>query len=354
MIITLRTMMRYTELNSILRLHNLELVNISWDDLERTPFSTIGPHISDISLKSGGLLMPIIRPPNYEDITSDVKITDIPHMRVDNICNTKNQFISLSEFLHNFNKYVPSDTQSLWSSRDNTVLTRSQCCWLLESPNPDEKSTSFCISAYSYQSTDTNPTTMYVIVSNQGTSIHLGKSGINDLYFNNNGTATMFSAESLQNRRLLSGDSKSSPDKKMTQLEKANNMLMIIQIPIFQIKPHNTPYDLYEMPIYRSIDTHPSGDVQTMDYAQIHIGESKGTFNTYISNIVRNHALPISVTFQYYRIGNSISRADITNIVNQLNSIKKVAITTGSLVTSKNNRPTKPNYPNTCPPLGFI
>src|SRR5262245_39728000 len=57
--------------------HGLQVLNLTWEDTGRFKNSAVGPNISDMTIQvqhAGGLtLMPVIRFPNFEDKSADIK-----------------------------------------------------------------------------------------------------------------------------------------------------------------------------------------------------------------------------------------------------------------------------------------
>lgn len=54
--------------------HGLQVMNVAWEDNARWKNSVFGPCISDLTLQVDTYKMPLIRNPNYADLSWDVPI----------------------------------------------------------------------------------------------------------------------------------------------------------------------------------------------------------------------------------------------------------------------------------------
>jgi len=213
--------------------YGLNISTVAWEDTGRTKGSCWGPNISDMTLctASGSTNMPIIRKPNYSDLTSDQDISSFS-VNVGNENGSDLKQISLHEYLLNITKYTDiklTQGGSLIAIRDTHILTYAQACVL---PLKDGK-VEFAVKLYNYQSR-TTPAVLVIIVSSQGTSAHYVLGRDNTLDFNKNGLKAKFLAERLRDDRAKRGVPLDGP---MTDDEKIRNALMIFQIPLKYTAP---------------------------------------------------------------------------------------------------------------------
>lgn len=59
------------KLKSLLNSYGLDAHTVCWEDTARNKNSCVGPNISDMTLRAEGTNMPVIRRPNFTDITVD-------------------------------------------------------------------------------------------------------------------------------------------------------------------------------------------------------------------------------------------------------------------------------------------
>src|SRR5262249_53358823 len=89
--------------------HGLQVLNLTWEDTGRFKNSAVGPNISDMTIQvqhAGGLtLMPVIRFPNFEDKSADIK-PDKFFLLVGNEKGEELHRVSLTEYLGNIRKYL--------------------------------------------------------------------------------------------------------------------------------------------------------------------------------------------------------------------------------------------------------
>ncbi len=333
----------------LLKAHGLNANTVSWEDTGRSKGSCLGPNISDMTLvvKDSNALMPVIRKPNFADVTHDVPIETF------NV-NHEGTVKSLKALLEELN---------LYDARDSVVLTSSQCCVL---PVEFGKKTQFAVQLFNYQSRSEDPAVLVILASKNGTSVQVLDSSNTKLFFDDLGTAKWFSVERLENVRIRAGEQKTRVDsfKEMKTAEILDNRLMMIQVPLKQ-KPrsHERSYyggvqeccaftnedceeescdggaDLFgDTVVYRSANLGiPKGLAlpRGMDMGQIGLGDSAGPYTGVGSTVLtRDSALPIRCTFQYYRVTDAgkLDEKSILDIKEQLEQSLKAATAQGSLV----------------------
>lgn len=54
--------------------HQLGIMSVTWEDTGRYKGSSVGPNISDMTLTVGNENLPVIRMPNFSDVTADLPI----------------------------------------------------------------------------------------------------------------------------------------------------------------------------------------------------------------------------------------------------------------------------------------
>ena len=95
--------------------YGLEILNVTWEDTGRYYNSAVGPNISDMTIQVGYgnpqtdryelALMPVIRYPNFSDLTADLRLEDF-YLLVGNENGEELQSVSLREYLGNFRQYL--------------------------------------------------------------------------------------------------------------------------------------------------------------------------------------------------------------------------------------------------------
>jgi hypothetical protein len=177
----------------------LQILRTAWEDTGRSKNSSWGPNISDMTLAVAGTRMPIIRQPNFEDVSADLAIEKF-NVTVGNETGSKPHRIPLKQYINEIGKWTGiggSSTTSIDSGmcsssqatgtntgapglknylleRDSRILTSAQCCVL---PLRDGK-VEFAVELYNYQSRPNDPAVLVVVASTAGTSAQvLDRSG---------------------------------------------------------------------------------------------------------------------------------------------------------------------------------
>lgn len=185
------------------------------------------PNITDMTLSCYNTNMPVIRKPNFADITCDQAIENFT-VTVGNETNSELKQISLREYLENISIYAKNDKiGSMYLDRDEKILTSAQACVLPLKNGQVE----FNVQMYNYQSYQSDdPAILVVMSSAQGTSCQVVH-GQTKILFNDNGTAKNMIAKRLTDDRKERGVPLDGP---MTIEEKNRNVLFIYQIPLKQ------------------------------------------------------------------------------------------------------------------------
>lgn len=337
--------------------HGLQISTVAWEDTGRTKGSCFGPNISDMTLCVGGRSMPIIRKPNFSDLTSD---QDIGAYTV-NVGNEKGsalRSISLKDYLQNIESYSDIKVRgSLIAARDTHVLTSAQACVLPLEHGKVE----FGVRLYNYQS-KSEPAVLVVVASAQGTSAHVVLGRDNILKFNKGGLAAEFVAERLRDDRERRGVAVSGA---MSAEEKVRNVLMIFQIPL-KVKETTRGGVMYFGAITDSIPesmcyaaSAPAAGCASsslrlggvsksmqrgMDHAMVSTSEGRGSFPSLARwTIERDERMPIRCTLQYYHVSDTadVTSSDMAEIASEVTRHKPV----GSLVVEETRRPTEHSAP---------
>jgi hypothetical protein len=344
----------------------LAINQVTWEDTGRFKGSCVGSNISDMTLSCKDRNQPVIRKPNFSDVTADQPLDNFKVV-VGNESGQPLRQIPLSEYLDNLHTYTGnSNIRSMRLDRDNSVLTSAQACVLVEPSNSD---VNFCVQLYNYQSSEDDPAVLVILSSAQGTSCQVVSSSSTELYFNKNGTATDFKAVRLQDDRASRGVTTTGAPQ--TVDEKDKNALFIFQVPL---KVTRRPLTLYSMSACSAMPAGPSGPggvfacgtdsswgspeiiresatfgvTRGMDWAQISSGNEHGRYKgTGSLTVTRDADLPIRCTVQYYHITDSerITDTDFDAIEAEISRVyTRGATATGSLITSNTLRQTEPVF----------
>jgi hypothetical protein len=376
------------KIKSLFQSYGSDVMNVTWEDTARSKNSCWGPNISDMTLcLSDGTRMPVIRKPNFADVTSDFDIEKLSVV-VGNEKGTSLTRISLKEYLENISKYTSENVEPMYLSRDSKVLTSSQCCIL-----PCEKDkVDFSVKLYNYQSYSSNPRVLVIVSSSKGTSCQI-VNGNTELNFNDNGQAARFRVQRLEDDRKERGVTTTG---KITQEEKQNNVLFIYQIPL-QDQPTKgrlgrgyTSYDdstlecccvpqnssvYYEEedvggagglfggddewgePVYRSATltkSYSNKASRGFDHGILSVGEKLGPYSGVGPlKLKRDDRYPIRLTIQHYRVTDSVDKINselVKEITNDINKVYSQGENVSSLVVEGDTkRVTEPKLGSTKP-----
>jgi hypothetical protein len=320
---------------------------VSWEDNARSKNSSWGPCISDMTLQVNCNRLPVIRSPNFQDVTWDVEIEKIP-LVIGNEANEPLRTVTLKEYLRNFRDYLHEPTswkgnaKSLLADRDTHVIMSAQACFL---PIPKSDDSKFNVCIYNYQSSPGHPAVLAIVASVKGTSAQVldGTHGGQKLFFNKDGKRCSFVGQRLTDNRLEQGKSTEGP---MTQEEKQQNMLLIIQVPLKSTRPERFLYDAFggpPMPMMAMASAAAPASLSMMKRQRsvdiedviVKVGDEEGPF-TEIGGvqIERDPSFPVRVTLQYYKAtsNGAIDDASMQAISSQIKEARKNAVAIGSLV----------------------
>ena len=363
--------------SSLAQSYGMNIMNVAWEDTARTKGSCYGPNISDMTLNVKGHNMPLIRKPNFADITSDQDIMNF-NLIVGNESGKEKKMVSLKEYLENIHLYTKNDKlKSMYLERDKKILTSAQACIL----PLDNGEVEFNVKLYNYQSYS-EPAVLVVVASSEGTSAQILKGSDCTLYFNKDGKNANFIAERLSDDRKRRGV---AVEGAMTNEEKQRNALLIFQIPLKVKNTHRNYWnsssfggegcsgnyfqnecDDEEEEVGDSCwsisDNYISNYNESMNLKSINIINTRGFENAVIKTsdsfgkfigtedktLERDDKYPIRCTVQYYKVTDTtdISESMIKEIADQVNKQYNLASQEdkGSLVMGDSNRITEPKF----------
>lgn len=125
-----------------------------------------------MTLQVDGHMLPVIRSPNFEDLTWDIPMEKIP-LVVGNEKGGNLHTVTLKQYLENFRNYLHKPNgwkghrTSLYAARDTHVVTSAQACFL---PIAASEETKFNVAIYNYQTRHNDPAILAIVASSKGTS----------------------------------------------------------------------------------------------------------------------------------------------------------------------------------------
>lgn len=352
--------------------HGLNILNVTWEDTGRYKNSAVGPNISDVTIQvqhrdpdSGEYqlsLMPVIRYPNFSDLTADISPDDF-YLLVGNEHDQALEKVSLTEYLRNFRGYLSDPNSwagwrtSLLAPRDTHVLVSAQAAFL---PVPQQGQAEFNPVIFNYQSYQGDPAVLVIIATREGTSATIidnvrdgfpaGFSWGQRLFFNQNGERASFTGERLSDYSGR-GEADTRPQSGAAG-ESGLNMVLVIQVPLKQKQPLRSLYDgVVEEAEMAAPMAAGQSDVEA---AVIGHGPVEGPF-TEIDGLAieRDPQFPIRVTVQFYQATSNgvVSAEDLQTIADQIERVYADGEYVGSLVVSGDTgRPTEYDGPKVEPP----
>ena len=147
----------------------LDILDVTWEDTGRYDNSAVGPNISDMTIQvqqqdpdTGEYslhLMPVIRYPNFADLTGDVPIDQF-YLLTGNEKGDELERVSLEDVLGDLRSYLSEpeswagSENSLLADRDSHVLVSAQAAFL---PIPAGEEATFNPVLFNYQSYPGDP-----------------------------------------------------------------------------------------------------------------------------------------------------------------------------------------------------
>ncbi len=358
------------EAQSLAAAHGLEVLNVTWEDSGRYENSAVGPNISDVTIQVQHenpatreldlTLMPVIRYPNFSDLTADVSPNRF-YLLVGNESGGALERVSLSEYLSDLRRYLsdpgswPGRQISLLSPRDTHVLVSAQAAFL---PVPTGEKAEFNPVLFNYQSYQGDPAVLVIVATREGSSttvidnvrdaFPVGYTWGQRLFFNRNGERASFTAERLSDF-MNDPTELHRPDLTAAEADSAEatgesdlNMVMLIQVPLRQRQPMRGMAELALEAAPLSAPTEQrDSDVEV---AVIGHGPVEGPFTEIDGlDIERDPRFPIRVTVQFYKATSNgvVSEADLAEIATQIRRVYDEGDYVGSLVVDgPSDRPT--------------
>lgn len=335
--------------------HDLQILNVTWEDTGRYKGSAVGPNISDMTIqvvrnhegrKPEITCMPVIRFPNFRDKSADLDPRDFT-LLVGNHGGEDLKRISLYDFLENPTEYLSepdswkADKKSLLAERDSQVLVSAQACFL---PIPKQGKATFNPVLFNYQSYEKNPAVLTVLVTREGTSVTVidnkrdafesGAVWGQCLFHNQNGQRASLTGE-RESEFLSQGEDLPAVGNDKGS-ESGLNMVLLIQIPLKQKERPRQQYALTPMMGVVRRRSRSIAEESDVENAVIGHGELEGPF-TEIDNLAieRDERFPIRVTVQFYKATSNgvVSESDMKEIAAQIKRVYAQSDYVGSLVT---------------------
>jgi hypothetical protein len=349
----------------------LDILDVAWEDTARSKNSCWGPNITDMTLRVGNYPMPIIRQPNFADVTADIPIEHFNVTVGNETVGAAKQRIPLREYIDELGKWAGIATpQKYLLERDSRILTSAQCCVL---PLRDGK-VEFSIEMFNYQSTRDYPAVLVIIATTAGTSTQvIGYGG--KVFFNKAGRACKFMIARSQDFVVerLAELKKEKPNEAPEVLEKMaraealeRGCIQIFQIPLTH---RNTPVPQYATFMSTAYgDDDDGGSLGIIDKkapvqrgggkpaaALPHRGVEAGvvqegpdvgqwpTFSPKAKYWERDERYPIRATIQFYTVTDTqdIGEQVFKEFAGKIRDVFSYGSHQGSLVTATSNRVTE-------------
>ncbi|HZH97896.1 MAG TPA: hypothetical protein VEX38_02910 [Fimbriimonadaceae bacterium] len=349
-------MVNDSEARLLTQRHKLDVLNVTWEDTGRYKGSAVGPNISDMTIQVGVRqpsgkydvkAMPVIRHPNFSDITADLDPREFT-LLVGNEKGRALRRVSLYDFLENPTAFLskPSSwlgrNRSLLADRDDKVLVSAQACFL---PVPKRGIATFNPVVFNYQSTSGDPAVLTILATREGSSTTIidnkrdafepGAMWGQRLFHNSNGMRASLTGQRESDYRTGTGSGRTGTPR--TGHESGLSMVLLVQVPLKQKNPMRGAggggfgggaYD--SSPVMKKS---AKSDVET---AVIGHGELEGPF-TEIDNLAieRDPRFPVRVTVQFYKATSNgiVDEKDIAEIRQQIDRVYARGDVVGSLVT---------------------
>ncbi len=359
----------------------LAIVSVAWEDTGRSKGSCWGPNISDMTLYAGDC-MPVIRRPNFADVTADLPIESC-HVMVGNEEGEAKEMrkIPLRQYLEHIGEYVnrPEMKSLFVAERDRMLLASAQFCVLPVAGGGNGIAgeqlhhCEFNVRLFNYQSSygSDNPAVLVVMASSHGTSAQIVCGGAQNLYFNLRGRACNFLAERLKGDRKKRGR---AVEGKMDADEQERNALFIYQIPLKQKASGKqcTTMDMCYFEVCEDgdseayecddgafaeeddddaeIGSRPKSRSEQksagLDHAVLRVGAPHSAFEGIGSHktLERDPRFPIRCTIQFYQATDTaeLPESAYEMFANKIEQVYTTGAATGSLVTQHTLRLTEP------------
>ncbi|MGB3292006.1 MAG: hypothetical protein WBB01_03320 [Phormidesmis sp.] len=363
-----QSMIRDPEARRLAAEHDLEILDVTWEDTGRYDSSAVGPNISDMTIqvehsdpRSGDAqlhLMPVIRYPNFSDLTADVPLQRFSVLTG----NEKGETVApvlLAEVLEDLRSHLTDPdswtgrNQSLLAERDSHVLVSAQAAFL---PIPPGGEATFNPVLFNYQSYPGDPAVLTLLATREGTSVTVidnqrdgfdaGRTWGQRLFFNKNGERASLTGQRISDQAEQVTDSATPLPPVTATAEAGLNLVMLIQVPLKQKEPFYSGVASDNMVMSEAAPAPTAQRAQSnVEAAVIGHGAVEGPF-TEIDDLAieRDPNFPIRVTVQFYKATSNgvVSAEDLAEIDAQIKRIYDDANYVGSLVTdARTRRPTE-------------
>lgn len=339
------------EAQDLARRNGLQVMNVTWEDTGRYKGSALGPNISDMTIQVAQVdpvtekrelaLMPVIRYPNFEDKSADLRLKDFRVM-VGNEKGKAPRAVKLGDVLGDLRRYLSKpgswkgSRKSLLAERDSKVLVSAQACFL---PVPKAGLSEFNPAIFNYQSYAGDPAVLTLLATREGTSVTIidnardraeGGSG-QRLFFNKNGERAVFTGQRLSD---FTGSSKDPGVKAAGQ--EGLNLVLLVQVPLKQKNPRaSMAYEENAIMTKSGAVAAVRGGSSDVESAVIGHGRVEGPFTELADlDIERDERYPIRVTVQFYKATSNgvVSKKDMEEIAAQIRKVYEQSDYVGSLV----------------------
>ncbi len=341
---TVADIARDSSIKELVKSHGLCVNEVCWEDTSRFSNSCFGNNITDMTLiaKDSNRRMPVIRRDNFVDVTCDLNMDKLS-------IYYKGETMQFKDYIQKLERQYST---KLLKDREDKILVSSQACILGHTAKNPE--TEFAVQMYNYQSEFDNPAVLVIVASSLGVSSQTLEKR-EELYFDNSGDAHYYIARRLEDDRKMRNVSTTG---EMTSEEKARNVLYIYQIPLkkkVMKRDVGREYAKFKCgsksasSALLSFACEEDGscrfdmfETRGITNAMLDIGSFVKKFKKMPSNLIRDERYPIRLTLQYYYITDDakLSHELMAKISNQLDTIYNFGENKGSLVVSKDERPT--------------
>ncbi len=340
--------------------YGLDILNVTWEDTGRYHGSSVGPNISDMTIQvalqdprnpdySEVTCMPVIRFPNFEDLSTDLDPRDFT-LLTGNQHGGELKRISLYQFLETPREYLSNPGswkgfgKTFLADRDTKVLVSAQACFL---PIPEGGKAVFNPVLFNYQSYSKNPAVLTVLATREGTSVTVidntrdafpnGSVWGQRLFHNRNGERASLTGERESDflNKTSSGNMDKNKDSPSVGDESGLNMVLLIQIPL-KHKPQMRKYSTSSIDDMVVESAAAPMEESNVENAVIGSGPVEGPFTEIDGlKIQRDHDFPIRVTVQFYKATSNgiVSEKDIDQIAHQIRKVYSEGDYVSSLVT---------------------
>lgn len=359
----------------------LNIINVLWEDTGRYGGSSVGPNISDVTLQvrenlDGDAfrthLLPVLRAPNFSDKTADVP-ADKLWIKVGNQTpGAQVVSIPLDEMLKHLREYVTNPESiegsgDLSAKRDTHYLVSAQHVFV---PMAKQGKVEFNPVIFNYQSYAKNPAVLTLLVTREGTSVAAITNSGGDvsfygggqqLFFNNQGQKTMFTAErkSAVKERIESGKAEAGD---AGALDEGADMLLLVQVPL-KVAAQNRGgmyggdglggigtmgaggggYAMESAPAPKAAEGESEGRRARSDVEQAVLGHGKdlgAVTEGEKLKLERDDRFPVRVTVQFYKATSNgvISDQDLKDAKAAIDKVYAKADFVGSLVVPEGAR----------------